>query len=117
VDTARETLGSSDLAHAWIADLEPTAAGWRPRFDADIMQRVIEYVHVPRWKEWERMKVPTIAIFAEHGMFTDGEEDEMIRRRPVTRRVDLPCGSHDAHLDAFKQWLMVLDHALSARIP
>ncbi|WFR82570.1 alpha/beta hydrolase [Arthrobacter sp. Y-9] len=117
VETAREALGSSELARAWIADLEPISAGWRPRFDADVMQRVIEHVHVPRWKEWEQLKVPTVAIFAENGMFTDGEKDEMIRRRPDTRRVDLPGGGHDAHLDALTQWLSVLDRALTAGIP
>lgn len=41
-------------------------------------------------------------------MFSDADKDELIRRRPETNRVDLDSGSHDAHLDAFDEWIHVL---------
>jgi pimeloyl-ACP methyl ester carboxylesterase len=65
-------------------------------------------VHAPRWAEWENLTTPTLAVFAEHGMFTAAEKDELVRRRPGTRRADLPGASHDAHLDGFVAWSEIL---------
>lgn len=72
------------------------------------MERTIAAVHESRWAEWENLEVPTLAIFARHGMFSAEDKDELIRRRPATQRVDLAGGSHDAHLDAFDEWGDVL---------
>lgn len=58
--------------------------------------------------EWEALQVPTLAIFAKNGMFSDADKDELIRRRPATDRMDMSAGSHDAHLDAFDEWIDVL---------
>lgn len=93
---------------AWVADLEATERGLIPRFDADIMQRTLEAVHESRWSEWERLQVPTLAVFASRGMFSALDKDELVRRRPPTVRIDLGGGSHDAHLDAFDEWIDVL---------
>ncbi|HIV57314.1 MAG TPA: alpha/beta hydrolase [Candidatus Stackebrandtia faecavium] len=105
---ARAILGDSPLTEAWIDDFIDEAEGLRPRFDADIMYRAIAAVHEPRWQEWKRLDTPTLAIFAEHGMFSDGAKAELIRQRPSTRRVDLVGASHDAHLDAFDAWINAL---------
>lgn len=72
------------------------------------MERTIAAVHEARWTEWENLQVPTVAVFAGHSMFSPGARDELIRRRPMTKRVDLAGGSHDAHLDAFDDWVGVL---------
>lgn len=113
--SARDFLGSDAIVDAWVADLQPTAEGLVPRFDADVMERTITAVHEPRWTEWEALQVPTLTVFAEHGMFTSEAKDELIRRRPATERVDLDGGSHDAHLDAFPQWVEVLTGWLARR--
>ena len=105
---ARRFLGTDAIVDSWIADLENTPAGLRPRFDADVMERTIRAVHVPRWEEWARLETPTLAVFAAHGMFTAASKDELLVRRPATRRVDLGGGSHDAHLDAFDEWVTVI---------
>ncbi len=105
---ARAFLGESPLARAWVDALEPVEDGLRPRFDADVMERAIAAVHEPRWAEWEALQVPTLAVFAEHGMFTAAQRDELIRRRPHTRRADIPGAGHDAHLDAFEPWVRIL---------
>lgn len=110
---ARSFLGTSVLAEAWLADLELTHDGLRPRFDADVMQQTIAAVHAPRWAEWEHLRVPALAIFAENGMFTSEQKDELIARRPATRREDIPRASHDAHLDAFDAWIQILRSYLS----
>lgn len=112
VASARKFLGESPLAQAWIDGLERTERGLRPRFDADVMERTIAAVHEPRWTEWEGLTVPTLAVFAEHGMFTNEQRDELICRRPGTRRADIPEGSHDAHLDAFGTWIRILSDYL-----
>jgi pimeloyl-ACP methyl ester carboxylesterase len=110
---AREFLGGDAIVEAWVADLRQTEDGLVPRFDAAVMQRTIEAVHEPRWDEWESLEVPTLAVFAKDGMFSDADRDELIRRRPGTDRIDLAGGSHDAHLDAFDEWIDVLRRRLS----
>ncbi|GAA2529050.1 alpha/beta hydrolase [Microbacterium mitrae] len=106
--SARQFLGDDAIVDAWVADLRRTGEGLVARFDADVMERTIAAVHQPRWGEWEGLVVPTLAVFAKHGMFTAEAKDELIRRRPETQRVDLAAGSHDAHLDAFDEWVDVL---------
>ena len=105
---ARVYLGGAPVVDAWVADLEATPEGLVPRFDADVMERSIEAVHEPRWEEWEALQVPTLAVFAKEGMFGDTDKDELIRRRPATARIDLSVGGHDAHLDAFEEWISAL---------
>lgn len=105
---ARAFLGKDAIVDAWVADLEVTGRGLVPRFDADIMQLALEAVRESRWPEWEGLKVPALAIFASRSMFSASDQDELVRRRPSTVRVDLGGGSHDAHLDAFDEWTDVL---------
>ncbi len=101
--------GDGPLKSAWIEDLEEGPDGLRPRFDADVMEAVISAVaQTSRWPEWEKLTAPTLAVFADNGMFTEEQKTELIRRRPGTRRVDLPGAGHDAHLDAFDRWIHVL---------
>ena len=61
--------------------------------------------------------MPTLAIFAENGMFAPEKKDELFRRRPATRRADIAGGSHDAHLDRFDAWISLLRVFLSDRDP
>ncbi len=101
------------LTDALIADLESTASGLMPRFDADVMQRTLEAVHEPRWREWESLAVPTLVVYGANGMFTAEQQQELIRRRHGTDYVVLSGGGHDAHLDAFDEWVGVLRAWLS----
>jgi pimeloyl-ACP methyl ester carboxylesterase len=110
---ARSFLGDSPLTEAWVADLEQTPSGLRPRFDADVMQAVITAVHEPRWAEWENLAVPTTAVFARRGMFSPEQQAELAARRPGTRILPLPDGSHDAHLDASAAWVRALRESLA----
>jgi pimeloyl-ACP methyl ester carboxylesterase len=103
-EAARLFLGDSPLAVAWRNDLEHSPDGLRPRFDADVMEATISAVQADRWSEWEQLTVPTLAVFAENGMFTAEQKDELIRRRPSTRRADIAGAGHDAHLEAFDHW-------------
>ncbi len=113
VAAARAFLGDSPLSEAWIADLEQTPSGLRPRFDADVMQASITAVHKPRWAEWESLAVPTTVVFAARGMFSAEQQAEPAARRPATLIQILPEGSHDAHLDAVESWIGTLREALA----
>lgn len=114
---AREFLGPRPITEAWIADFDHTPTGLRRRFDADIMRKAIAPTDESRWSEWESLAVPTLAIFAEHGMFSPEKKDELFRRRPATRRGDIAGGSHDAHLDRFDEWISLLRAFLSEQEP
>lgn len=110
---AEEFLGQDALARSWIGHLEPSPdGGLVPSFDADVMQRVMEGVSVPRWEEWKSVTAPTTAVFAAKSMFSPGEQAEFIAARPGTRHVTLVGGSHDAHLDATSEWAAALSRAL-----
>ena len=109
---AADVLGTTALARAWVTDLESTGEGYRPRFDANVMEAVLEAVHVPRWAEWAAVAAPTTVVFAADSMFTPARQDAFVAARAGTRRVDLPSGTHDAHLDAPGEWITVLRQAL-----
>lgn len=105
---AASALGDGPLGRAWVEDLEERADGLRPRFDADVMQATIEAVGEQRWAEWESVDVPTLVLYADGGMFSEEQKAEFVRRGRNVQRVDLEGASHDAHLDAFDQWITAL---------
>jgi len=105
---AAAALGDGLLERAWVEDLEERADGLYPRFDADVMQATIEAVGEPRWAEWESVTVPALVLYADGGMFSEEQKTKFVRRGHAVRRVDLTAASHDAHLDAFDQWLDAL---------
>lgn len=112
---ARASLGDGPLAHAWAADLEEREGGLYPRFDADVMVRTISELAQPRWSEWESITVPTLAVYADEGMFTEEQKAAFVGRGKNVTRVDLNDASHDAHLDAFEQWSSALRTFVMAR--
>ncbi len=114
-DSAQAALGDSPLSRAWVADLEERPDGLYPRFDADVMARTLSDVMSSRWEEWESVTTPTLVIYAEHGMFTDEQKDRFVKRGRNVSRVSLAGASHDAHLDAFDQWIDVLKTFINVR--
>ena len=75
--------------------------GWVPRFDVDVLEAALRPVHErPRWEEWGQIAAPTLLITGENGYVPAGELDEMRRRRPDVRHVQVPGAGHDVHLDA-----------------
>jgi len=114
-DAARAFLGDGALADAWIADLVEGPDGLRPRFDPEVMARAIEPLAAPRWAEWEAVAAPTLLVYGEHGMFAEDVRDAFAARGRDVRRVDLPGGSHDAHLDAAEGWISALREFVGGR--
>lgn len=111
---AREFLGDGALARAWATDLEERSDGLHPRFDADVMVRTLEGMSAPNRREWESVSVPTLVIYADGGMFTEEQKADFVARGRRVARVDLVGASHDAHLDAFDEWVAVLGSFLEA---
>ncbi|MET3510369.1 pimeloyl-ACP methyl ester carboxylesterase [Plantibacter flavus] len=112
---AAAELGDGPLERAWVEDLEETADGLVPRFDADVMQATIEAVGEPRWHEWESIDVPTLVVYADGGMFTECQKSAFVSQGRRVRRVDLSGASHDAHLDAHEQWAEALRTFIDAQ--
>lgn len=112
---ARAALGSSPLSQALAADLEERQDGLHPRFDAGVMERTILEVMSSRLEEWKGIAVPTLVVFAEHGEFTEEQKDRFVESGNNVSRIDLIGASHDAHLDAFDQWIEALAHFISRR--
>ncbi|MDQ0664516.1 hypothetical protein QFZ35_003014 [Arthrobacter ulcerisalmonis] len=48
-------------------------------------------------------------------MFTEEQKAQFTERGNDVTRIDLARGSHDAHLDAFEQWMEALTGFLDAR--
>jgi pimeloyl-ACP methyl ester carboxylesterase len=110
---AGEFLGQDALAQSWVEHLQPLDdGGLVPAFDADVMQAVMEGLSDPRWEEWKSVTAPTTVVFAAKSMFSTEEQADFVAARPGTRRVLLPAGSHDAHLDATAEWAAELTRAL-----
>ncbi|MCP2030357.1 pimeloyl-ACP methyl ester carboxylesterase [Okibacterium sp. HSC-33S16] len=105
---ALAALGDGPLAHALVNDLEERPDGLYPRFDAEVMQLIITGVALQRWAEWEGTHVPALVIYADGGIFSEEQKAEFIQRGQNVRRFDLANASHDAHLDAFEQWIDAL---------
>ena len=111
---ARARLGDAALSRAWFDDLERRPDGLWPRFDIDVMVETIKHVDAgPRWDEWCRLELPTLAVFGANGMFSAAAQLELVARGHRVSRVELDGGSHDAHLDAFAQWMSVLSPFLA----
>lgn len=106
--SARRFLGDGPLARTWADDLELGPDGLRPRFDAEVMVRILDDLAEPRWDEWERVAVPTLAVFAERGMFSASQQAELVRRGRSVRRVELAGAGHDAHLEVPDVWAAVV---------
>ena len=113
-DAARSVLGEGPLPDAWIADLEDRGDGLYPRFDPEVMARTLAGLMAPRWEEWQGITVPVLAVFAEHGMFSEEEKRRFVASGNDVSRSDLAGASHDAHLDAFRAWVDSLRAFLTA---
>lgn len=110
---AAEFLGDGPLQRAWIEDLEQREDGLYPRFDPEVMIAAISPVAVPRWQEWSRVQAPTLVIYSDGGMFTEEQKARFVERGSNVTRIDIAGASHDAHLDAFEQWINALTKFLN----
>jgi pimeloyl-ACP methyl ester carboxylesterase len=79
------------------------------------MLDTITDVAVPRWREWAKVTAPTLVLYADGGMFTEEQKTRFVAHRPHVSRINLLDATHDAHLDAFDQWIAALTGFLGAQ--
>jgi pimeloyl-ACP methyl ester carboxylesterase len=110
---AVEFLGAGSLARAWAEELEHRPDGYRPRFDADIMEAAIrEVAATAQWESWQRLRVPTLLVRGAESRIPDEEIARMLELRPGVELVTIPDSGHDAHLDQPADWQRVLGEFL-----
>lgn len=112
---ASKFLGDGPLQRAWVDDMEHREDGLHPRFDPEVMVAALTPLAEPRWTEWARVQAPALVVYAGDGMFTEEQKALFVERGNDVTRVDLGGGSHDAHLDAFDQWIEALAGFLDVR--
>jgi pimeloyl-ACP methyl ester carboxylesterase len=100
---------SPPAAEAWADGLEPSADGWRPRFDCDVMERTLrEAVAQDCWDVWERIACPTLVVRGAAGTLPPEVAREMVARLPGAQLVELAKAGHDVHLDRTQEWTSAL---------
>ena len=100
---------SPNAAAAWTDGLEARDDGLRPRFDADVLERMLrEAVALDLWSAWERIRCPALVVRGAAGTLPPEVAREMASRLPGTRVLELAEAGHDLHLDQPAAW----SHAL-----
>jgi len=108
-DAAVEFLGGTPFARALAEDLAEEPGGFRPRFDADIMEAAIRPVaEQARWDEWAQITTPTLLVRGEDSRLPDEEVQRMLSLRPDVEVATIPGSTHDAHLDRPGEWITLI---------
>lgn len=97
--------GPSVSAAAWADGLEERDDGLWPRFDIDVMVRMVrEAVGDSHWSAWDEIRCPVLIIRGETGSLSRSEAKEMVRRSASSRLIEVSGAGHDVHLDRPKEW-------------
>lgn len=106
-ESAAETFfgGPSPRAEAWTRGLRRAADGLRPRFEVDVVTRMLREVAAEDcWEEWSRIACPTLIVRGGEGDLPDEEADRMRSELPGVRYVELPGVGHEVHLQQTDLW-------------
>lgn len=115
-EAAVEFFGGPSLsAEAWADGLEHRDGGWWPRFDVDVMVRTLsEAISRSYWREWDRVRCPTLVVRAGNGIIPAADAQAMTDRLPQARLAELADAEHDLHLDRPAQWREALSEFLDS---
>lgn len=114
VEFLRARFGDG-AALAWADGLEELADGWRPRFDLEVMTRIVAAMHQrSSWSAWEGLACPVLVVRAGRGVIDPRTVNEMAWRLPDARIIELPEARHDVHLDRPREWHQALTTFLTA---
>jgi pimeloyl-ACP methyl ester carboxylesterase len=106
--------GDTERGHAWARGYEQRGDGWWPRFDRQIMEKIMAPVFgIERWQEWESLRVPTLLVLAEHSGIDANRIEMMCQLRPSTQRVVITDAGHDVHLEQPDAWISTLQNFLT----
>lgn len=107
--------GPSISATAWTEGLEERDDGLWPRFDIDVVVRMLrEAVGHSQWNAWEQIQCPVLVVRGETGSLTMSDAEEMVRRLPSARLVKVAKAGHDVHLERPEEWRKALSVFLAA---
>jgi len=102
--------GDTERSRAWSDGLEQRDGGLWPRWDLDVMLRIMEPIFADEaWSEWEELSQPVLLVLGETGMIDQKRIAQMVSVRQRTRLVTIDGAGHDVHLDQPQAWLKILD--------
>ena len=97
----------------WLEMLEERADGYWPLFRKEEMLSSIEdQVTHDYWSEWESITCPTLIVGGEQSFLPQDQLQEMARRVPYGRYVQVPQAGHDLHLDRPEFWRHIAEEFL-----
>lgn len=106
--------GPSISAIAWTEGLEERDNGLCPRFDIDVVVRMLrEAVGHSQWSVWEQIQCPVLVVRGETGSLTMSDAEEMVRWLASARLVEVAKAGHDVHLDRPEEWRKALSEFLA----
>jgi pimeloyl-ACP methyl ester carboxylesterase len=108
--TARRFFESKGLdPDAWTEGLETRADGLWPKWDADTLVACMADLQSRNyWLQWRCIRVPTLVILGEHGIFPPAHGEDIVRQLPGSTLVTVPNAGQDVHLDAPNAWVEAL---------
>jgi pimeloyl-ACP methyl ester carboxylesterase len=108
---ARVFFGGETLsAQTWLETLEEHEDGYWPQFRKEEMVRSIQdQVTHDYWSEWERISCPTLIVGGEKSFLPQQQLQEMARRVPNGRYVQVAQVGHDLHLDRPQIWQQITE--------
>lgn len=113
-----DRYGDKRVGAAWARGLEHRADGLWPRFDADVLERMLrEGLTGSSWSEWERIRVPALVVRGARGDLDEATAEQMLDRLPGARQSVVDDAGHDLHLQAPQAWEQVLTRFLDHLSP
>jgi pimeloyl-ACP methyl ester carboxylesterase len=105
--------GDTERGRAWADGFEPRDDGLWPRWDLDVMLRIMEPIFAHEaWTAWAGLAQPTLLVLGESGLIDQERIARMLAIRPQAHMVTIDGAGHDVHLDQPQEWLKVLDDFL-----
>jgi pimeloyl-ACP methyl ester carboxylesterase len=107
-------FGGSLRGEAWADGLEQREDGLWPRFDRDVIVRMLrEGTARERWSEWEQIDCPTLVLRAGAGYFAAADLEAMAALISRGRYGEIDGAGHDLHLERPEAWRRVLEDFLT----
>lgn len=105
--------GSSLVATAWVSGLEARDDGMWPRFDIDVVIRMLrESLTGSIWHVWEAITCPVLVVSGQRGSLSEAQARRMVTTLPQAQLATVDAG-HDVHLENPAAWRDVLTRFLS----
>ena len=101
--------GDTLWARAWVAGLDDTGDGLRPRFDIDVMiASLSETAETSYWNEWCSLECPTLIVRGENGTSREAVL-RMVELQPSATLAEISGAGHDLHLEQPEKWREALE--------